>query len=53
VFGTPVDTVDLTAAMEAYRTGKARGYLGEAAFSDDDERMLCHFLGVEFVTPTR
>jgi L-fucose isomerase-like protein len=38
VFGTRVDTVDLTAVMEALRTGKARGYLGEAAFSDDDVR---------------
>ena len=36
VFGTRVDTVDLTAVMEAYRTCKARGYLGEAAFCDDD-----------------
>ena len=38
VFGTRVDTVDLTAVMEAYRTGKARGYLGEAVFSDEDVR---------------
>ena len=28
-FGTRVDTVDLTAVMEAYRKGKAGGYLGE------------------------
>ena len=38
VFGTRVDTVDLTAVMDAYRTGKARGYLGEVEFSDDDVR---------------
>jgi L-fucose isomerase-like protein len=38
VFGTRVDTVDLTAVMDAYRTGKTRGYLGEVAFSDDDVR---------------
>lgn len=38
VFGTRVETVDLTAVMEAYRTGKAQGYLGEASFSDDDVR---------------
>jgi L-fucose isomerase-like protein len=36
VFGTRVDTVDLTAVMETFRTGKASGYLGEATFSDDD-----------------
>jgi L-fucose isomerase-like protein len=36
VFGTRVETVDLTAVMDAYRTGRAKGYLGEAAFSDDD-----------------
>ena len=38
VFGTRVETVDLTAVMEAYRTGKAQGYLGEASFSDADVR---------------
>lgn len=38
VFGTRVETVDLTAVMDAYRTGKAKGYLGDAAFSDDDVR---------------
>jgi L-fucose isomerase-like protein len=37
-FGTRVDTVDLTSVMETYRTGKATGYLGESAFSDDDVR---------------
>jgi L-fucose isomerase-like protein len=35
VFGTRVDTVDMTAVMETFRTGKARGYLGEAAFADE------------------
>jgi L-fucose isomerase-like protein len=38
VFGTRVDTLDLTAVMETFRTGKAKGYLGEASFSDDDIR---------------
>jgi L-fucose isomerase-like protein len=38
VFGTLVETVDLTAVMEVFRTGKAQGYLGEAAFTDDDVR---------------
>jgi L-fucose isomerase-like protein len=38
VFGTRIDTVDLTAVMETYRTGKAQGYLGQATFSDDDVR---------------
>jgi L-fucose isomerase-like protein len=38
VFGTRVDTVDLTAVMETFRTGKAQGYLGAATFSEDDVR---------------
>jgi L-fucose isomerase-like protein len=38
VFGTRVETLDLTAVMEAYRTGKAQGYLGAAAFTDADVR---------------
>ncbi len=38
VFGTRVDTVDMTAVMETYRTGKTRGYLGAAGFSDSDVR---------------
>jgi len=38
VFGTRVDTLDLTAVMETFRTGKAKGYLGEVVFSDDDIR---------------
>ena len=38
VFGTRVETVDLTTVMDAYRAGKTKGYLGEAAFSDDDVR---------------
>ena len=36
VFGTRVDTVDMTAVMETYRTGQAKGYLGEATFADKD-----------------
>jgi L-fucose isomerase-like protein len=38
VFGTLVETVDLTAVMEVFKTGKAHGYLGEAVFTDDDIR---------------
>jgi L-fucose isomerase-like protein len=37
-FGTRIDTVDLTAVMEVFRTGKANGYLGEVTFSEDDVR---------------
>jgi len=36
VFGTRVDTVDLTAVMEAKRSRRVSGYLGEASFSDAD-----------------
>lgn len=36
VFGTQVDTCDLTAVMEAYRTGKATGYNGTSTFNDRD-----------------
>jgi L-fucose isomerase-like protein len=38
VFGTRVETVDLTAVMDAFRSGRARGLLGEAVFTDDDVR---------------
>ena len=38
VFGTRVEMVDLTAVMEAYRTGKAKGYLGQESFTDADVR---------------
>src|SRR5512140_3067359 len=38
VFGTRVETVDLTAVVDVYRTGKTKGYLGDASFSDDDVR---------------
>ncbi len=34
VFGTRVDTVDLTAVMETFKTGRASGLLGEQGFSD-------------------
>lgn len=37
-FGTLVDTVDLTAVMDAYRTSSATGYLGESSFTEDDVR---------------
>lgn len=37
-FGTRVETVDLTAVMNVCSTGKARGYLGEVTFTDDDVR---------------
>jgi len=36
VFGTRVDTVDLTAVMQAYKAGKISGYLGERSFTDAD-----------------
>ncbi len=38
VFGTRVEMVDLTAVMETYRTGKAKGYLGEESFTEADVR---------------
>jgi len=38
VFGTRVETVDLTAVMEAYKTGKAHGHLGQSSFTDEDVR---------------
>jgi L-fucose isomerase-like protein len=34
VFGTRVDTVDLTAVLEAYKTGRTSGLLGERTFTD-------------------
>ena len=36
LLGTRVETVDLSAVMETYRTGRARGPLGEAGFADQD-----------------
>jgi L-fucose isomerase-like protein len=36
VFGTRVDTIDLTAVWEAFKSGKAVGYLGEQTFTDQD-----------------
>ncbi len=38
VFGTRVETVDLTAVMDAFKTGRTKGYLGESAFTDGDVR---------------
>jgi len=38
VFGTRVETVDLTAVMDAYRTGKTKGYVGEESFTEADVR---------------
>ncbi|HOK54404.1 MAG TPA: hypothetical protein PKV43_08050, partial [Armatimonadota bacterium] len=35
-FGTRVDTVDLSAVLYTYKTGKATGYLGESTFTDED-----------------
>lgn len=35
-FGTRVDTVDLTAVMNAYERAKATGYLGTQTFADAD-----------------
>jgi len=36
LFGTRVETVDLSALMETFRTGRAAGPRGEASFSDRD-----------------
>jgi L-fucose isomerase-like protein len=36
VFGTRVETVDMTAVMEAYRSGGAKGHLGQASFTSAD-----------------
>jgi L-fucose isomerase-like protein len=36
LFGTRIETVDLSAVMETYRTGRARGPLGETGFADQD-----------------
>jgi L-fucose isomerase-like protein len=36
IFGTRVETVDLTAVMDAYKTGRADGYLGQSKFTDAD-----------------
>ena len=36
VFGTRVDTVDLSAVMEVFRSGSARGYFGTQSFTDAD-----------------
>ncbi|MGD0782404.1 MAG: hypothetical protein ABSA30_06045 [Candidatus Aminicenantales bacterium] len=38
VFGTRVETVDLTAVMDAFKTGRAAGYRGEVRFTDGDVR---------------
>ena len=38
IFGTRVDTLDLTLVMETFRTAKVRGYNGEATFGEDDVR---------------
>jgi len=37
-FGTRVDTLDLSAVLEVFRTGRASGYLGQFGFSEDDVR---------------
>jgi L-fucose isomerase-like protein len=42
VFGTRVETVDLTAVMDVFRTGKTKGYLGEESFTDADVRKTVH-----------
>jgi L-fucose isomerase-like protein len=47
VFGTRVETVDLTAVMDVYRTGKAQGYLGVSVFSDGDVRRTVSQLAEE------
>lgn len=51
VFGTRVDTVDLTAVMEAYKTGKITGYLGERSYTEAEvkalEKEICDGRNVE------
>lgn len=44
VFGTQVDTCDLTAVVNAFHTGKAKGYLGESVFTEDDVEETLRFL---------
>lgn len=39
-FGTRVDTIDLSAVIHTYRTGKATGYLGESTFIDDEVKHI-------------
>jgi len=41
LLGTRVETVDLLAVMEIYKTGSAAGYLGETSFSDKDVEQTC------------
>ncbi|OHB85106.1 MAG: hypothetical protein A2V98_22350 [Planctomycetes bacterium RBG_16_64_12] len=41
LFGTRIETIDLTAVFETYRTGKAAGYQGEAAFAEADVDRTC------------
>lgn len=36
VFGTRLETIDLLGLMAAYQSGKARGYIGEFGFTEDD-----------------
>jgi L-fucose isomerase-like protein len=36
LFGTQVDTCDLTAVINAYKTGRASGYLGESIIEEGD-----------------
>ena len=36
LFGTQVDTCDLTAVVNAYKTGRASGCLGESVIDEDD-----------------
>jgi L-fucose isomerase-like protein len=36
LFGTRVETIDLLGLMSTYQSGKARGYVGEFSFTEDD-----------------
>ncbi len=38
VFGTRVETIDWTAVMETYRTGTAKGYMGDVHFEESAVR---------------
>jgi len=36
LFGTRIETVDLSSVLQTYQTGKAKGLLGERSFDDQD-----------------
>ncbi|MFI5386060.1 MAG: hypothetical protein ACHQ50_08060 [Fimbriimonadales bacterium] len=44
VFGTRMDTVDLSAVIETYKSGRAKGYLGEQTFTEDEVKAIANEL---------